>query len=88
MMDQIPMAAQEYIAYCKLSKACNLLDDTGYSMEKVAYFCGYDSQAVFTKAFKKHYGIPPSQYRKIKIQKPDLTKIGLMRYIKKTYQNR
>lgn len=79
---------QEYIAYCKLSKACNLLDDTGYSMEKVAYSCGYDSQAVFTKAFKKHYGIPPSQYRKIRIQKPDLTKIGLMRYIKKTYQNR
>ncbi len=74
---------QEYINYFKLNRACNLLDDSGYTIENIAYSCGYDELSSFSRAFRKKYGVTPSKYRKLKSQRSELTQLELIRYMKK-----
>lgn len=81
--NSIGHSPQEYIIYLKLSRACNLLNDSGYNIENIAYSCGYDDLSTFSRAFKKRYNITPSGYRKLKMQKPDMTQLELIRYMKK-----
>ena len=73
----------EYLTYCRLSRACHLLDDSGLSVENVAYSCGYESLSVFSKAFKQKYNISPSAYRKLKQEHNAMSDIEFNRFIKK-----
>ena len=59
---------QEYLTVFRLSRANELLDITNESIENVANSCGYKDPLVFTKAYKKKYGVTPTQHRK-KIEK-------------------
>lgn len=52
-----------YINYVRLKQAAFLLRTTDKSVLDIALEIGYDSHEGFTKAFKKKYGIAPSEYR-------------------------
>ncbi len=45
--------------------ACELLRDTGNSIESVASELGYTSASAFTRAFSKWEGLPPAAWRKL-----------------------
>lgn len=73
----------EFLTYCKLNKACHLLDDSALSIENVAYSCGYESLSVFSKAFKHKYGLTPSAYRKLKYENDTMSDLEFNRFIKR-----
>jgi len=54
----------EYIAKRKLSRAAHDLIHTDQSITQIALSYHYDSPEVFSKAFKRFWGILPSAYRK------------------------
>ena len=55
---------QSYIQNIRMQKARHLLDtQPGLAIAEVAFRCGYDEKANFTRAFKKYYGITPSDYQ-------------------------
>lgn len=47
----------------KLDEARMLLEQTAYSLSEIAHSVGYPDLFSFSKAFKKHTGLPPRQYR-------------------------
>jgi AraC family transcriptional regulator, alkane utilization regulator len=44
--------------------AMTLLRNQQLAVATVAEQVGYESEAAFSKAFKRHLGVPPSQYRR------------------------
>lgn len=58
-----------YVIQFRLERAGQLLQQTELSLEDIASSCGYQEPAVFSKAFKKKYGMSPSYYRKIALDK-------------------
>ncbi len=54
----------KYLADWRMRLAAKLLDSSNRSVLEVAVQVGYDSEAAFTRAFKRRYGNPPAQYRK------------------------
>lgn len=52
-----------YIMKLRMKKAYQLLRSGNTTIGEVAWSCGYDDQNYFSRAFKKHYGITPSQCR-------------------------
>lgn len=73
---EVGITIKEYISVFRLSRANELLDITDESIEEVAYNSGYKDPLVFSKAYKKKYGVTPTQHRKIdrKKIKEDLEK--------------
>lgn len=54
---------QEQILDVRLSEARRYLT-LGYSVKETASLCGYSAASIFSKLFKKEYGISPSDYQK------------------------
>ncbi|MGE7859596.1 AraC family transcriptional regulator [Bacillus mobilis] len=53
-----------YVNRLKLERATHLLTyRTDMTITDIAYHFGFTDSAVFSRAFKSHYGISPSQYR-------------------------
>jgi len=55
-----PMA---YVAKWRMNVACGQLATTRQSIDQVASSVGYESQAAFSRAFKKYVGISPAVWR-------------------------
>ena len=54
---------QNYITNIRMQKARYLLDNTpDMTILDVAKCCGYDGQSSFTRAFKRFFGVTPSDY--------------------------
>lgn len=53
-----------YLTNIRIEKAKKLLLSTDESISNISSQCGYYDYRVFTKVFKKHEGITPSQYRR------------------------
>lgn len=60
----LDMSPQEFLTKFRISRAKEVLTISDLSVEEVAKTCGYDDTLVFSKAFKKIVGVPPSVYRK------------------------
>lgn len=56
-------SVKEYVIEVKMKKAKELLRIVNLSITDIAYKLGYANPFYFTNVFKKHYGIPPSEYR-------------------------
>ncbi|MBO5563085.1 MAG: AraC family transcriptional regulator [Bacteroidales bacterium] len=56
-------SASQYIRRFLMEKAKSMLRD-GESVSEVAYALGFDYPQHFTRMFKKHFGMAPTQYRK------------------------
>ena len=55
------MSMGDYIRKRRLDKACQLLHD-GYNVSETAYRTGFSDPSYFSKTFKKHIGISPTEY--------------------------
>lgn len=58
-----------YLLEKKLERAAALLRIQSKAVSEIAYECGFSSPSSFTKAFKKHHGAPPSEFRKSQTDK-------------------
>lgn len=54
----------DYIYFVRISNAKHLLFTTDFSIEDIAFRCGFDSLNYFSLMFKKKVGVSPSKYRK------------------------
>ncbi len=59
----------QYIVSLRINNAMNLLEESEYSIEKIANFVGYDNALYFSRLFRKHVGCSPREYRKNKKDK-------------------
>jgi AraC-like DNA-binding protein len=53
-----------YLARWRLQLAARLLDTTRSTLVEVAAEVGYESDAAFSRAFSREFGLPPARYRK------------------------
>jgi AraC-like DNA-binding protein len=53
---------REYVEEQRIKRAAVLLVDTGYTLSRIAYECGFSSQAYFSYAFKRRMGKTPRAY--------------------------
>lgn len=64
-----------YLTNIRIKTACALLTKTDYSYSQIAYSLAFCSQSHFTKAFHKHTGYTPKEYR-MAFYNTNLTSIG------------
>jgi AraC-like DNA-binding protein len=63
VVGQSPM---KYLSDWRLQLAACQLQDTTDSIAKIAAQVGYESEAAFNRAFKRHIGVPPGVWRDLK----------------------
>lgn len=54
---------QNWIRKLRMDHACTLLENTGRSIDAVAFECGFNDLSHFYRCFKKHSGESPKKYR-------------------------
>ncbi len=54
----------QYIVSLRITNAQILLETTAYSVNEISRLVGYDNPLYFSRIFKKHKGMSPSDYRK------------------------
>lgn len=59
-----PMA---YLTELRIQKACELLDSTDLQVGEIATQIGIQDTLYFSRIFRKHTGLPPTQYRKLNV---------------------
>jgi AraC family transcriptional regulator, regulatory protein of adaptative response / methylphosphotriester-DNA alkyltransferase methyltransferase len=52
-----------YLQHVRMARAAELLRETSLPINQVAGSVGYRQPAQFAKAFRRHYGAPPSSFR-------------------------
>lgn len=60
LLGQPPM---RYLTMQRLQSAARRLKNTQDSLTAIAFESGYESEAAFTRAFKREYGFPPAAWR-------------------------
>lgn len=53
---------QQFLTECRLRKAAELMSEHGYTPGEAALSTGYPDIFSFSRMFKRHYGISPSEY--------------------------
>lgn len=53
----------EYITYCRLDMAKNLLSSSSLSIDEISNACGFTDYVNFYKSFSKNVGYSPREYR-------------------------
>lgn len=61
----IGRAPMQYLSDWRMYRAAQLLRESPRSVAQIAVDVGYESEAAFSRAFKRHYGASPSVWRKI-----------------------
>ncbi len=56
------MPPNQYIISKKMEYACDLLKTRQYKIQEIAEKVGYSNSFYFSRAFKKHKGVPPSAF--------------------------
>lgn len=62
--NSMDLSPQEFLMTYRITKAAELLQLTGLSIESIALSCGYQDPIVFTKAFRQIKELSPSAFRK------------------------
>ena len=65
--DATGYSLQEYLLTYRMKMAVKLLADNSLSVAQVAANVGYTDTFTFSKAFKRHFGRSPSDYRNVQI---------------------
>ena len=58
------MSPIKYINNLKMTRAKELLNSQFYTVNEACFLSGYNDESYFSREFKKHYGITPSEYTK------------------------
>jgi AraC-like DNA-binding protein len=61
LLGQPPM---RYLAAWRMQLAASRLHDQQTSLAAIGFALGYESEAAFNRAFKRHHGLPPAAWRK------------------------
>jgi len=54
---------RDHLTGVRMERAAELLTTRGLTVREVAYRVGYRQPAQFAKAFRRHHGVSPSDYR-------------------------
>lgn len=54
----------DFINETKMERACVLIREDKYRIYEISYMLGFDNAYYFTKIFKKHTGLTPTEYQK------------------------
>lgn len=65
-LDQPPM---QYLGHWRLRLAAQNLKSNDLPLKAVAEQAGYESEAAFSRAFKRHFGLPPGDWRRRQIRR-------------------
>ncbi|MBQ2163825.1 MAG: helix-turn-helix domain-containing protein [Muribaculaceae bacterium] len=57
------VTTQQYVNRVRLEQARELLANESLQVSEVAYHCGFDDVASFSRAFRRTFGVSPSQHR-------------------------
>jgi len=60
----VGQAPMQYLGKWRMALASNLLRRSALSMMQVALEVGYETDAAFSRAFKREFGIPPASWRR------------------------
>jgi DNA-binding response OmpR family regulator len=66
--EQVGMSAYEYLQQLRLERGRGLLHDTDLQVQLIADRVGYRNAGDFTRAFRRHFGVTPRQYRQGRIE--------------------
>lgn len=58
------VSTNEYVRHKRLNRAAQLLQDGEKTLTEIAFGVGFGSTSSFSKAFKKEFGVSPSEYVK------------------------
>ncbi|MGM0620316.1 MAG: helix-turn-helix domain-containing protein, partial [Bacteroidota bacterium] len=58
------ISVSQFISRVRLKKAMELLEHGSLKISEIAFECGYQSVAYFTKCFREYYGYPPGEVEK------------------------
>lgn len=64
-LDQPPM---QYLVHWRLQLAAQNLKSSDLPIKTIADQTGYESEAAFSRAFKRHFGLPPGDWRRRQVQ--------------------
>lgn len=62
--EKLHMKFHDYIAMLRMTQACKLLLNENSSITDIAYEVGFNTPRSFNRAFRKHVGMTPREYRK------------------------
>ena len=54
---------REHLAAVRMERAAEMLQNRGLTVREVTHRVGYRQPAQFAKAFRRHHGVAPSDYR-------------------------
>ena len=63
--DNMGTSFVDYLREYRLTMAARLLVASDATILSIAEEVGFDNLSYFNRAFKKHYGVTPSQYRRL-----------------------
>jgi DNA-binding response OmpR family regulator len=69
--EQVGMSAYEYLQQLRLERGRGLLHDTDLQVQLIADRVGYRNAGDFTRAFRRHFGVTPRQYRQDALRRND-----------------
>lgn len=58
------MTPHRYVLNRRLGRARQLLEESEFNIAEIAVICGFSNQAHLTLAFRKEFGITPTEYRR------------------------
>jgi AraC family transcriptional activator of pyochelin receptor len=59
----VGMSIRDYVRDLRLKRACALLTTARHSITNIALQCGFYDSSHFAKAFRRRFGITPSEFR-------------------------
>lgn len=63
-VDNFGISPKQYLTDIRIKRACELLHETDMSISIISRSVGYDDSLIFSRFFKMHTGISPTEYRK------------------------
>jgi transcriptional regulator GlxA family with amidase domain len=57
------MGPREMVARLRMQRAGEMLRSTNYTLDRIASLVGYETPFALSRAFKKHAGVSPREYR-------------------------
>ncbi|WP_428911579.1 helix-turn-helix transcriptional regulator [Niallia sp. Krafla_26] len=74
----------QYILSRRLNAALTYIQDTHFSLTEISYRLNFGTQASFTRAFKRHYGMTPSSLR---LENKTLSQMPIPSVVKRPIKN-
>jgi AraC family transcriptional regulator, alkane utilization regulator len=72
----IGLPPMQYLTQWRLTLAAQALRAGSENIARIAERSGYDSEAAFTRAFKREFGVPPTVWRKTEASGPAVASTG------------